>query len=436
MQAMMSAPPAHGDRAPNWFESLLFVALMSGPPKFRERDPLASLTGTIDLMVVIHMVVWTCGGLWVLARLYPFILRRRLVPALNPAQKMGGVLILALSLSVWDSPGVLLTAFTLAQFAVMLTFLWLFTHRFGTRRCLHHLFICVTVLAVITAAATIIAPDFVTDESMRVRGDYIADTGIVAVIGLVFCLSNVPELRGLKFWAVLCLFGTLLAASRTRSAYVAFLAYLAFGFVYGKRLPVRKLVVPLLAIAFSVVLLDAFTSTTDYLVREKESVGTMSDRIPLWQHLTTTVMDKAPITGLGYYAASRVVATEYNPGLGNAHSAFFEILVGGGVLGVTIYLLLCASMAWFAARLLRASGDQPATVAAVGLLWVTVLMGVTTSAAFQAGPMGFGFWALTAVLPAMWRESCRARTLARYSDRIPSPRIAAPVTFGFAREDH
>ena len=62
----------------------------------------------------------------------------------------------------------------------------------------------------------------------------------------------------------------------------------------------------------------------------------MSARIPLWQHLTSTVMREAPLTGLGYYAASRVYAIEFNRGLGNAHSAFFEVLLGGGLVAVYV----------------------------------------------------------------------------------------------------
>ena len=91
--------------APNWFDSLLFLALMSGPPKFRGRDPTASLTGAIDLVVLVHLAVWTCGGLWVLARLYPAVLRRGIVPAVNPAQALGALFIAALTLSAWESPG-------------------------------------------------------------------------------------------------------------------------------------------------------------------------------------------------------------------------------------------------------------------------------------------------------------------------------------------
>src|SRR5262245_26123413 len=130
MRTMTSAPSARIAHAPNWFESILFLALMSGPPKFRERDPIASLAGEIDLAVMIQIGVWACGGLWVLARLYPSVLRRGVLPAVNSAQAIGALLIAALSLSLWESPGLLLTAFTLGQFTVMLGFAWVFTYRF------------------------------------------------------------------------------------------------------------------------------------------------------------------------------------------------------------------------------------------------------------------------------------------------------------------
>jgi O-antigen ligase len=410
--------PAQSTRvapAPSWFESLLFLALMSGPPKFRARDPLASLEGSIDLVVAVQLTVWALGGLWVLARLYPALLRRGVVHSLNAAQTLGVIFIASLTLSIWHSPGVLLTTFTLGQFAVMLGFVWLFTHRFGTKACLQHLFIGVVVLSLAIVALVFIAPGLVTAETgfvtgvSRLRGDYIADTGSMAAIGLVFCLSNMPPLRGPVFWGALSLFGGLLAASRTRSAYVAFLAFLAIGFIHGKRLRIRKLVPPLAALFVAVLLMDAFSSTVNYMVRERDSIETMSDRVPLWQYVTSAVMRESPITGLGYYAASRVVATEYNHGLGNAHSAFFEVLVGGGILGASLYVAFCASLIWFAVRLLRVASGQPKAVAAVGLLLVALLMGVTSPAALHAGPLGFAFWATTALLPSLLQEAARSR---------------------------
>jgi O-antigen ligase len=406
---------------PSWFDSVLFLTLMSGPPKFRGRDPLASLAGAIDWVVLIHIAVWTCGGLWVLARLYPAVLRRGIVPAVNPAQALGALFIAALMPSMPESPGLLLTAFTLGQFAVMLSFIWVFTHRFGTSACLRHLFIGVSLLALAVVAALALSPELVTRNigdtgtvigQTRFEGGALADLGNVAIIGLVLCLSSVPPLRGPIFWGASSLFAGLLVASRTRSAYIALLAFLVIGFTQGRGLRVRQLIVPLVVFAFGVFVMDAMTSTTEFLVRDTASISTMSDRIPLWQHLTSTEMREAPLTGLGYYAASRVYAPEYNPGLGNAHSAFFEVLVGGGILGVAVYLVLGGSLVWFAVRLLALASGRPSAVAAAGLLSVALLSGITQVEAIHAGPLGFAFWSLTALLPGLLREASRARTAA------------------------
>ena len=406
---------------PNWFDSLLFLTLMSGPPKFRGRDPYASLSGAIDLVVMVHVAVWVCGGLWVLARLYPAVLRRGIVPAVNPAQTVGALFIAALMLSAWESPGLLLTAFMLGQFAVMLSFMWVFTHRFGTAACLRHLFIGVSLLAVATAASLLLSPELVVGEAAdlgvvigqtRIIGNNLTDVGSVAAIGLVLCLSSVPPLRAPIFWGALTLFGGLLVASRTRSAFIAFLAFLVIGFVQGRGLRVRQLTVPLIAFGLAVFAIDALTSTTAFLVRDPESIRTLSDRIPLWQHLTSTVMRESPLTGLGYYAASRVYAPQYNPGLGNAHSVFFEVLVGGGILGAAVYMVLCASLVWFSVRLWSVASERPSAVAAAGLLSVALLSGVTSPEGIHAGPLGFAFWSTTALLPGLLREANRARAAA------------------------
>jgi O-antigen ligase len=415
-------------QTPRWFESVLFVLLMSGPPKFRDRDPFASLAGAIDLVVVIHIAVWTCGALWVLARVYPMVARRGLIPPVYPVQALAALFIGALTLSIPDSPGVLLSTFTVGQFAVMLGFSWVFTDRYGASACLRHLFAGVTILALVTVVALIVAPDLVTDAPVlaidtRVRGDKIADTAAIAVLGLVLCLSSIPALRGPLFWGALLLFGVLLAGSRTRSAYAAFFVFLAIGFVRGKGLRVRELFVPLAAVGFIVVSLDAFSSTVHYLVRERESIETMSDRIPLWEHLTQVVMRESPLTGMGYYAASRVVATEYNAFLGNAHSVFFEVLVGGGILGAVLYVALCVVLLNVALRLMWAAIGRPAVVAAVGLFFVALLMGISSPSALHPGPLGFAFWSSTAILPALWSEVARARTAGqwRYVRRSGSP---------------
>src|SRR6185503_8927837 len=203
LHVMTSDPSAGVEHAPSWFGRFLCLALMSGRPNCRDRDPYASLNGELDLVAMIQIGVWICGGLWVLARLYPSVLRRGILPAVNPSQAMGALFIAALTLSIWDSPGFLLTAFTLGQFAVMLGFLWVCTNRFGTSACFRHLFIGVSVLALVTVATYYLAPELVADGTgleTRLRGSNVADTGSVALIGLILCLSGIPSLRGPMFW--------------------------------------------------------------------------------------------------------------------------------------------------------------------------------------------------------------------------------------------
>jgi O-antigen ligase len=135
-------------------------------------------------------------------------------------------------------------------------------------------------------------------------------------------------------------------------------------------------------------------------------------------------MREEPLFGLGYYAASRIIAPQYNPRLGTAHSTFFEFLVGGGIVGATLYVFLCGSLVWYSGRLLARAGGQPENVTAVGLLIVALVLGVSSSEAAQAGPVGFSFWSMTALLPALYRQAV-PRTVFHH-DRLRVRKTVAP----------
>jgi O-antigen ligase len=115
-------------------------------------------------------------------------------------------------------------------------------------------------------------------------------------------------------------------------------------------------------------------------------------------------MREEPLIGFGYYAASRVLAPQHNPNLGNAHSVFFEFLVGGGLIGAALYLVLCTAMIVYAARLALSAAGDPEAIATVGLFAFTLILGITSTEAVLAGPVGFVFWSMTALLPAMCRQ--------------------------------
>jgi O-antigen ligase len=413
-------------------DTLLFIALLSGPPQFTgSRDPAASLSGQLDATVIARIAVWAVGALWVAGRLSRALMVRGVIPRVNRLQLTCGLLLVSLTLSLPESPGFLLTAFTVGQYAVMLSFSWIFVHRYGTYAFLRLLFAGVVVLVIALALSVFVAPDLVF-QGTRLRGDGIADTATVAMTGLILALCNMPRLRPAAFWALFVVFGLLLTSAQTRTAYIALAAFLLVGYSFGRRLQVRRLVPLLAAGTFGLFAMDVLSSTTAFLVRDTGSIQTMSDRIPLWRFLTDTVIQHSPLTGLGYYAASRVWAPQYNEGLGTAHSAFFEILLGGGVIAAALYVVVCGLMIWYSARLLMTAGDQPEVLAAAGLTIANIISGIT-SVSVHVGLSGFWFWSASAVLPTLLgRYGSRsrravARTAAEWTINS-NPLSAAPST--------
>src|SRR5436309_11961367 len=92
--------------------------------------------------------------------------------------------------------------------------------------------------------------------------------------------------------------------------------------------------------------------------RNTETISTLGDRVRLWRYLTAVTLEQSPWFGLGYYSASRIHGPEYNPGLGTAHSMFFEVLSGGGVVSFALFLALCATLSVYAVRLLYLNKDR------------------------------------------------------------------------------
>ncbi len=306
----------------------------------------------------------------------------------------------------------MLTGFVLAQFAILFAFAAVFVGRFGVSAYFKHMFAGVVGLVLLVCLAAVAMPDLVLAGGMgRFRGDLFVGPGGLGVIGLVLCLSNTPKLKWYVFWAMIGLCGLLLAASQTRTCYVAVMVYLAIGFVCGRGLRVRKLVPLLAALVTGLLFFDALSPASEFVIRDRTTLETLSDRGPLWDFLIDQVMREEPLTGLGYFSASRVLAPMHNPSLGDAHSIYLEVIVGGGLLGAGLFLGLCLMLLITAGRLLLAGTNRAQAVSAVGLFCATLVMGFTSSSALHGGPVGFTFWSTTALLPALLAQrSPRAAT--------------------------
>jgi hypothetical protein len=395
---------------PRLIDCVMFLLLLSGPPRLRTRDATASLRADIDTVVLLQLFVWGSGLVWLFIRLYPAVVTNGVVPKLKEPQLIGGMLLLVLSLGVALAPGPMLTGYSVYQLGIMLAFSWIFVQLYGPDVYVRYLFMGYLLLATAILLAWIYMPEMVVRRA-RLRGDLIAPAGAISALGLMLCLSGAVRLK--KGFLVLAagIFSVVLFASQTRTAYAAFAASLVLGWLFRHSAPVKK-VFPIATVVLLVAAMnDLLPVAREYVTRRAEEVGTLSERTPLWEHLVGAMLRDSPVIGLGYYSASRVLGPQYNRGLGDAHSAFVEVLVGGGLVGGLLFLALYAAVFVYAAKLFTHARDDPMTFAVIGLLVMVFVLSLTSTSGIHAGPLGFTFWSATALLPAVWEQVRTSRSL-------------------------
>ena len=374
----------------------LFLLVFSGPPKFRERDPLASLRGDVDPIVLLHLLVWGSAGVWLCYELLvrPVVERRALLRLWIP-QKLGLVLVLCLGASALVSDAPALTIFKVYQMLVMLLLSLLFVQRYGADACLEKLFVGSALLVTAIALLAIAAPDLVLTGG-RLRGDLIAPAGDVSVFSLLLLCTNRRKLPPIRFLILFTVSIVVLILSRTRTAYLCMGAILALAILLRPNLPILKRFASLGLLISPLLLIPKIS---EWVVRDPESVSTLSDRTGLWTNLTEVTLATSPLVGLGYYSASRVYGPKYNPGLGTAHSVFMETFVGGGLLSITVLIALWVVLGVYAVSLIRWRKERIPFVS-FSLLVSILLLSLTGSEPIEA-PDGLVFWCVAAILPAL-----------------------------------
>jgi hypothetical protein len=196
------ASSARGRERPHFFTEILFLLLLSGPPMFRGRSPLASLHGEIDAVVIFQLLVWGLAGIWVLVQLYSYRLNDGLLPQLWLPQKLGLALVLCLCCSAPVSPAPALTVFKIYQMAVSLLFGFLFVKRYGVETCLSRLLRGYSILCVGAVIQVLIVPEATLAPTLSPSGDSvyritgnlfvpIATVTVFAKIGRASCRERV-----------------------------------------------------------------------------------------------------------------------------------------------------------------------------------------------------------------------------------------------------
>ena len=422
---MNSRPPTAGPGGPRLavprvLESALFLLLASGPPRFRARDPFDSMVGEIDSVIVLNALVWAAGALWI-----GFQLARRVVvgvslPELRREQILALVLVVALLLSAVVSPAPMLTIYRVCQIAISVLFGALWLNRFGERSLLIHLLGSCLALSSAIVLAALVMPDLVYTGG-RLRGDFVANTGAVAAIGVVLSSSlRSPRSRFLRL-GLLVGWGALLLMAMTRAAYAAVLAFVGLAAIRRPQAVwFRALVTSIVVVVPSVLALELGSTIIPWIMRDSESVSTLSDRIPLWQHTLGVTLEESPLIGLGFYA-NRGVTTEYNPGLGTSHSAFVEVLSGGGLVAGSVFFLLILTLGGRAGRILLSRETTAEAFAAASLLVSVLLLGVVSEEMVIASPTAFAFWSTVSLL-----SQSRGATLSGASGTFRGARPSQP----------
>jgi len=397
-------------RRPTVIAAALFLLILSGPPRFRARDPEASLRGEMDWIVILHAVVWGFAGLWVVWQLGKRFQARRPPLRLRLPQILGLAMILVLtaSSSVSDAPA--LTAFRAYQMLISLLFAQIFVERFGVWTSLKTMLWGNALLCMTIGICAFLLPDEVWTPSefnpdpSRLFGDFIAPTGVVSVLAIILLLTSVRRISKVLPLSLLSCFLALLAFSLMRTAYITI--FIFFALVLLKRpniKPLRRVAYLLCAL---LLLLYAFGRLPDVShYRDPESVSNLGDRIGLWRHLTTITLSRSPWLGLGYYSASRIYGPDYNPGLGTAHSMFVEVLVGGGVLSFGLLAALCVTLSTYAVRLLYAGRDRLSF--ALSTLFLASLLFGFMGDPLHSGPVAMAFWGAAAALPLLYESSIK-----------------------------
>jgi O-antigen ligase len=390
--------------------TLLFLLMFSGPPKFRIRDVEASLRGDVDWVVVLHILVWGLAGAWVLFHIGKRGRAKLLLKRLCLPQKLGLAMILCLAVSAVISKAPALSAFKIYQIAVSLLFTQLFVDQFGHVSCLKRIFWGTALLCGVIAVCAYLAPDLVwigsdfNPDPSRLKGDLIAPTGPVSALAIILLLTGVRKIWRVRPLALLSLFLALLVFSLMRTAYLVIIGF--FVLVLIKRPNAKSLkqfACLASALALALYAYQCLPSLSQY--RQPQDVANLGDRIGLWSYLSNITVTQSPWLGLGYYSASRVYGPQYNPGLGSAHSMFFEILIGGGVLTFALFMALCIMLSVYAAYLLYRNRDR-LSFAVATLFFASIIFG-SMGDEIDSGPVAMCFWYSASALPLLYERSLK-----------------------------
>ena len=384
---------------PKFYEILLFLLIFSGPPRFRSRDPLSSFRGEIDWVVILNLIIWALGAIWVLKNFYIYIYKYKTLK-FQSTEKLCLLFAFSLSLGIFVSQAPLLTSFRVFQIFIMSLFAYFWVRKFNLFT-IRHLIIGYIVIGVVIILASILKPELVYvpyTNKLRLRGDYIANAGAIGLIGLILTLVNPPTKSKLVNLLLIIMFFYILLSSLTRTAYVGLILFFFLLLFNGdKKIYTLRWIRNILIVCLPVIFIY-HREIFEFLIREENSISTLSDRTNVWSYIIYKVWEISPFIGLGF-AAERLFTFEVNTGVGTAHSSFIAVFFGGGVIGSFWYIFLLYNMLTYVLRLFKYI-KNPIAFSLISIFSSIILIGVTSEEIVMATPSGFTFYMLVSLLPS------------------------------------
>jgi hypothetical protein len=331
--------------------------------------------------------------------------------------KLGVLFSLGLLCSALVSSTPSLTVYKGGQILLLVLFGHFWVVKYGPASTLGLIVKCCLVLCAGLLAAGVFAPEAVWAGS-RLMGGAFGSSGSVSALLIVGALSGGGLGRSRLKWVALVLGGALLILSQIRTAYVVVALYVVVStFASPARTRAWRVVVALAAIAPFVAGSELWARFASAAVRDPASITNLSERVPLWQQIVGTVWQSAPILGIGFYT-SRRLSLAFNTGIGSAHSAYVEVLVGAGVIGSMLLALVIISLMTRLVDLLRSDKRPQVRELAnltAGLAFVCLGLGLTSDEMVTGGPAAFAFFTLLSVTGGLGRPQDRHK--ARFQDR-------------------
>lgn len=385
-------------KKPSMFATLFFVLLHTGPPKFRFRDPEASLSGELDPAALIQVVVWILAGLWGSWQFFnDSTLGWR---HFRSSYTLGGSVILCLIISIFVSLSPLLTAFKVFQVIVVVMFCYAFVYRYGIAAALDRLLVSNLILCAMIASAALVVPELIFFDSetgaQRLTGRGIAEAGIVGSFAIVLLFTTRRRIPRPIWWATLVVLAYFLFLTLMRTAYFVVIVFFLLAFFRHKRMTDTRGTIAFVLITLGIVVPIAL-SVDFSAYRDPESLYTLSDRIGLWTHYIERTLSQSPFFGFGFVSGPRILGLEYNPRLGSAHSIFFEVFVGAGLVGFLSFFLVFWKLSKAAISMLLKRHDQISF--AISSLFVATAMHGVIGGELDSGQVGFTFWLLMICIP-------------------------------------